>query len=94
MQHIYENADEVVVFLGNGHRHRVLHSDISNPPVFSGQLCSPDSQVLAEFLTRTIRSQRRRILESEAPLNVFTIVRLLSNPSMVSRLLERSDDAR
>lgn len=85
MRHIYESAVEVVVFVGNDHRHRVERSDLSQPPSLFAHFPDQDSQLLADFFTR-IRG--REILESEAPLNVFTIIQLLSSPSMVRHLVQ------
>lgn len=88
MRQVYENAEEVVVFLGNGLRHRILKSDLSQPPVLSGSLRLEDGQVLADLLSRCSSSRGQKALDSEAVLNVDAILRLLSNPLTTDQLVD------
>lgn len=88
MRQVYENAEEVVVFVGNGLRHRILKSDLSQPPVLSGSLCLEDGQVLADLLSRCSSSRGQKALDSEAVLNVDAILRLLSNPLTTDQLVD------
>lgn len=88
MRQIYENAEEVVIFVGDGLRHRILKTDRSRPPVPSGSLYLEDGQVLADLLSRCNSSRPTKALEFEAVLNVDAILRLLANPLTTAQLLD------
>lgn len=90
MRHIYENAEEVVVFVGDGRHHRILRSTLNQPPSLSGLLNLDHGQILTNFLNqcRSFSAIRKRQFDSNSALNVFTMIRLLANPLIAEDLVE------
>lgn len=85
MRLIYENAEEVIVFLGDGRGHRLQRADLTNPPIspsskFLGN--HRDESFLASFLETCQTSNPRDLTSLASPaLCAMCLVRLLSDES-------------
>lgn len=86
MRLIYENAEEVIVFLGDDRGHRLQHADLVNPPTFPPTRFLGDyrdESILARFL-RTCQTANPQDSKSSASpaFYAMSLVRLFSDERM------------
>lgn len=101
MRLIYENAEEVIVFMGDGRRHRAQRADLRDPPFHPTRKLSGDHRdetFLASFL-ETCHSKPKEIRSpATAALCTISLVRLFSDQGKTEHicreLLKLSDKTR
>lgn len=87
MQKIYQNAETVVVFIGDGRHHRVEQSDLNYPPTSPRRMFHGDARdepFLAGF-QETFCNITRKKLPSLAALLTMSLVRLLADESKLDK---------
>lgn len=101
MRLIYENAEEVIVFMGDGKSHRVQRADLRDPPIYPARKFFGDHRdetFLATFLETCHSKPEELGSPGTAALCAMSLVRLFSDQSKMEHicreLLKLGDETR